>query len=1103
MNIWEICVRRPVFTVMLLAAPLVLGIASYFRLGVDLFPNVDLPVVVVTTTLRGASAEEVETTITKPIEEIVNTVSGIDELRSTTKEGFSQVTIQFVLEKNGAVAAQEVDAKIRSILSQLPEGTDAPIIDRFDLDAAPVLTIAVSGRRDLREVTELARKRVKEDLEALSGVGAVTLVGGRERAINVYIDPEKLLKYPNLSIEDVRQALIRENQEQPGGRVDQGRGEVVLRTLGRVETPRDFEKLIIANKNGQPIRIEDVGRVEDSIEEPRGVSRLWVRGHNTEDQPLGDNAVSLIVQKQSGTNTVEVVDRVKARLALLLPDLPEDLQVEIIRDQSRFIKSSIEEVKIHLILAAILVSLTILWFMNDWRTTVIATTAIPCSMIGTFVFMYAMGFTLNNITLLGMILAIGIVIDDAVVVHENIFRFMEEKKVGAMEAALEATREIALAVVATTLSLLVIFIPVAFMGGRVGRFFSSFGFVVGFSLLASMFVSFTLTPMLCSRFLKPPSEEEHGSKSGFLWRITETVYLAILSWSLNHRWVVVLGSIAIFCSTPIIFGMIGKDFVPRDDQSEYEVAATLPEGYTLERADEVMGEIERRLRQFHGVKETYTVIGDTSGRVAKGQGDVTKATIYVRLLDLSERKFTPFFGFGEKSGWLGEFWTDLTRHVGFGRLEFSQFEIQAQARKVLEDYPDLRAAVQDVSAFQGSGFRQVEIDFNLSGPDMDKLKEYSEQIAEWMRAQGYFVDVDTSLSLRKPELRIRPDRERMSDLGVTIESVSSTANVLVGGIPVTKYREFDEQYDVWLRADRDYRNDPETISRLTVPSTRTPSGVVRLGSVVKLERALGPNTIDRFGRQRQVVVSSNLNDKSLGEAVQLLGNHVRTMNLPPQYRWEFIGRAKTLSESNANFIIAFVLAFLFMYMILAAQFESFIHPISILIALPLTIPFALFSLWILRTNLDIYAMFGLFMLFGIVKKNGILQIDYMNILRDRGLPQRQAIMEANATRLRPIMMTTIMLLAAMVPMALGQGPGAATRSGMAKLILGGQLLSLLLTLLLTPIAYSIWEDLGHWFWGAKKVKGTESPHPASTKPAVSLGGDHVRYGASEKTEKVL
>ncbi|MSR80254.1 MAG: efflux RND transporter permease subunit [Gemmataceae bacterium] len=1070
MNLWDLCIRRPVFTVMLLAAPLVLGVASYFRLGVDLFPNVDLPVVVVTTTLRGASSEEMETSVTRPIEEIVNTISGIDELRSTTKEGISSVTIQFILEKGGAVAAQEVDAKIRSILSQLPEGTDTPIIDRFDLDAAPVVTMAISGMRDLREVTEIAKKRIKEDLETIMGVGAVTLVGGRERAINVFVDPDKILKYPNLSIEDIRKALVRENQEQPGGRVDQGKGEIVLRTLGRVENPRDFEKLIIANRNNQPIRIEDIGRVEDSFEEPRGLARLWVGGKNPMNQPLGDNAVSLVVMKQSGSNTVAVVDSVLARLAKILPDLPEDIQVEILRDQSRFIRHSINEVKIHLLLAALLVSLTILIFMRDWRTTVIASLSIPCSILGTFVLMDAMGFTLNNITLLGLILAIGIVIDDAVVVHENIFRFMEEKRVPARQAASEATGEIALAVIATTLSLMVIFIPVAFMGGRVGRFFSSFGFVVGFALLMSMFISFTLTPMLCSRFLRMPAADQKGSKSGLFWRLTEWGYLACLRWSLKHRWVIVVASLLVFLSTPIIYGALGKDFVPRDDQSEFELVATLPEGYTLSRGDEVMGEVEGRFRRLPGVLETYTVIGETSARITKGQGDVTKGSVYVRLADLADRPFKPFVYLGNPEMGIGKILNQAARSVGFGRLSYSQFDVMAKAREVLEDYPDLRAAVQDVSAFQGSGFRQVEIDFNLRGPDMAKLGEYSAQIASWMKEQGYFVDVDTSLSLRKPELRIRPDRERLSDLGVSIESVSSSVNILVGGLPITKYREFDELYDVWLRADRDFRSDPEAITRLTVPSTKTSTGVARLGTVVRLERALGPNTIDRFGRQRQVVISANLEGNSLGEAVVSLGDFVKTMDLPPQYRWEFIGRAKTLAESNANFAIAFGLAFLFMYMILAAQFESFVHPISILMALPLTIPFALLSLWLLRTNLDIYAMFGLFMLFGIVKKNGILQIDYMNTLRDRGLPRTQAIIEANATRLRPIMMTTIMLLAAMVPMALGQGPGANTRAGMAKLILGGQLLSLLLTLLLTPIAYSLWEDLGDWWAGKKPIK---------------------------------
>lgn len=1052
MSIWDICIRRPIFTLMLVTAPVVMGLAAYFKLGVDLFPNVDLPVVTVTTTLRGASVEEMESGVTKPIEEIVNTVSGIEELRSTTKEGISQVVIEFKLEKSGSVAAQEIDAKVRGILSQLPAGTDPPIIDRFDLDAAPIMTIAVSGRRDFREVTEFARKMIKEDLETLSGVGAVILVGGRTRAINVFVDPDKLLKYDTLSIENVRQSLARENQELPGGRVDQGKGEKVLRTLGRVHKPSDFEDLILANREGQPVRIRDVGRVEDSFEEPRGLSRLWSKTEATSPEYQGDNAVSLIIQKQSGTNTVQVVERVKKRLGEIKTLLPADLRTEVIRDQSRFIKNSIDEVKTHLVLAAVLVSLTILLFIRDWRTTLIATVAIPTSMIGTFYFMSLMGFTLNNITMLGLILAVGIVVDDAVVVHENIFRHMEEYGRSAREAASTATSEIALAVIATTLSLLVIFIPVAFMEGRVGRFFSSFGMVVGFSILMSMFISFTLTPMLCSRFLK--AEDGHTSKSGWVWRLVEGAYMLTLRFSLRHRWLIILVSAGVLFSTPVLMAMIGKDFIPRDDQSELEVAMRMPEGYTLDRADEVCKEVEGRLQKLRGVTHTFTVIGDTTGRVNKGQGDVTQASIYVRLVDLRERKY-------------------------------SQFEVMADARKIIADYPDVRAAVQDVAAFQANGFRQVEIDLNLRGPDMEKLQVYSEQIAKWMREQGHYVDVDTSLSLRKPELRVRPDRERASELGVTIQTLASTVNVLVGGEPVSKYKEFDEQYDVWLRADRHSRDDEQDIGGLAVPSTKEGVGVVRLASVAKFETGHGPNTIDRFSRQRQVVISSNLDGIATGNAVAEISDHIRSIDLPPDYRWEFIGRAKTLAESNNSFVIAFALSFLFMYMILAAQFESLVHPITILVSLPLTIPFALLSLIFLRTNLEIYAMFGLFMLFGIVKKNGILQVDYTNVLLARGMERDAAILEANRTRLRPILMTTVMLVAAMIPMAMGQGPGAGSRAGMAKVILGGQSLSLLLTLLLTPVCYSLWDDLGGWWrrlFGRSSVRENSLTPDTNTRP---------------------
>jgi len=1058
MTIWDVCIKRPIFTAMLVTAPIVLGLASYPRLGVDLFPNVDLPLVTVTTTLRGASVEEMETGVTKPIEEIVNTVSGIEQLRSTTKEGISQITIEFKLEKDGAVAAQEVDAKVRTILSQLPEGTDAPIIDKFALDAAPVMTLAISGKRDAREITEIAKRSIKEDLESLSGVGAVILVGGRQRAIQITIDTDKLRKFDKLTIEDVRMALERENQEQPGGRIDQGPRELVLRTMGRVRNPAEFADLIIANRNGQPVRIRDIGAVADSFEEPRGMSRLWTTeaaaAGTVSADGAGDQAVSLIVQKQSGTNTVAVVEGVKKRLEEIKSLLPADIDVAVIRDQSKFIENSIHEVQVHLLLAAVLVSLTILLFMRDWRTTLIATLSIPTSMIATFAFMDVMGFTLNNITMLGLILAIGIVVDDAVVVHENIFRHMEEYGISAREAAASATKEIALAVVATTFSLLVIFIPVIFMGGRVGRFFSSFGYVVAFSILMSMFISFTMTPMLCSRFLK--AEDGHNSsKSGWVWRAVEGFYMLCLRFSLRHRWLIVLITVGTLLSTPVLMGIVGKDFVPRDDTSEFEVAVTLPEGYTLSRADEVLSEIDQRLRKLRGVSAVFVTIGDTTGRTTRGQGEVTRASIYCKLTDLTKR-------------------------------EFSQFDVMTDARKVMVDYPDLRAAVQDVAAISGSGFRQVMIDLNLRGPDMNRLKEYSDKIATWMKSQGHYVDVDTSLSFSKPEIRVLPARERASELGVSIQSVSRTANILVGGEPVSKYKEDDQQYDVWLRAERAFRDDPKEIARLTVPSTKTDVGVVEIGSVANFEESQGPSTIERFARQRQVVVSANLEGKALGEGVQDLADFVKTLDLPADYRSEFVGQAKNLNDTMSNFVIAFGLAFLFMYMILAAQFESFVHPITILLALPLTIPFAILSLILLQTNLDIYAMFGLFMLFGIVKKNGILQVDYTNVLRERGVPRDQAILDANAVRLRPILMTTVMLVAAMIPMAMGEGPGAASRAGMAKVILGGQVLSLLLTLLLTPVAYSLWDDFTVFALRMLRRIGWFGAEEASTEVAVDV-----------------
>ena len=1012
MSISDICIKRPVFTWVLVAIPVVLGIVSYSRLGVDLFPNVDFPVCTVTTVLNGAGVEEMETSVTKPIEDIINTVSGIEELRSTTSEGVSIVTVQFLLSKNGDVGTQEVRDKVTSILATLPEGTETPLIDKFDTSSMPVVTIAVSGRRDFREVTELARKKIKERLETVPGVGAVSLVGGRTRAMNVVVDTDKLASY-GLSIEDVRTALLRQNLEVPGGRIDQGPRELVLRIPGRLNTAEEFDALVIASRNGYPIHVRDIGRAEDAVEEPRTMARLD-----------GQNAVSLVVQKQSGTNTVAVAQQVKERLKELEETLPPDIKTEIIRDNSRFIEKSIEEVKFHLMLAVVLVSGTILLFIRDWRTTVIATLAIPTSIIPTFVMMSFMGFTLNNITMLGLILAIGIVIDDAVVVHENIFRHMEEHGLDAMEASRIGTREIALPVMATSLSLIVIFLPIAFMGGIVGRFFSSFGVTVAFAVAMSLFVSFTLTPMLCSRFLKlEPGEGGHAkSKDGFLYRIVDSAYGGVLRFALRFKFLIVILTVLVIGSTVPIAGVMGMALIPRDDQSQYEVSVTTPEGYSLDRTNGVMRELEAELRQLPGTMHLFTTVGQTSGgRSIKGQGDVTRATVYVRMKDLEDRDYT-------------------------------QFVVQEKARKILAKYGDLRISVNDVSEFQG-GRRPQTFQVNLGGPDLDKLSEYATTMKAKLKQMGGMTDLDTSLSLRKPEVQVEVDREAAADLGIPVGTIADSLRVLVGGLPISNFKDGGEQYDVWLRAKAEDRGSREGLYDLTIPSPT--AGLVKLSSLAKLNEKSGPTEIERLSRQRIVTVLGNPESISLGEATERSNRIIEELKMPPGYSAVLTGQAKTLQETGMFMMIAFALSLIFMFMILAAQFESWTQPVAILMALPVTIPFGMLSLVLFRTPMDIYAMFGLFMLVGIVKKNGILQVDATNQNRAKGMSRREAILDANHTRLRPILMTTVMLVAAMVPIALGKGPGAGARASMAKVIIGGQMLSLVLALVVTPVFYAL------------------------------------------------
>jgi HAE1 family hydrophobic/amphiphilic exporter-1 len=1053
----DLCIRRPVFATMINLLLVVLGWFSLSDIPIDQFPNVELPIVSVTTTLRGASPEEMETGVTKPLEEIINTIQGIDELNSTTSEGVSSITVTFFLDRNRDAAAQDVRDKVNTVLARLPEGTDPPIIDKFDLDAIPVLSISVSAPRDLREITFLAQKRLKENLETVRDVGSVSLTGGRTRAVQVAVDVEKLRAY-SLTVDDVRRALARQNVEIPGGRLSQRPREMVVRTMGRMQSVKDFNEIIVANVRGQPVLLRDLATVSDSVEEPRSLSQV-----------NGENAVTLIVRKQSGSNTVRVIDSAKERLEELKATLPADFKVQIVRDQSIFIKRSLHEVSFHLILGAILVAITTFFFLHDWRGTVIASIAIPASIISTFVLIRAMGYSLNNFTMLGLVFAVGIVIDDAIVVLENIHRTMEEKGWDGRRSASFATKEIALAVMATTLSLVVIFLPLAFMKGRVGMFWSSYGVTVAFAIMVSLFISFTLTPMLASRFLRhtdDPRVREKKAHGGPLLQWFGEHYLRVLRWSLHHRWVIMLGAGVCVASIFLLARLTSFTFNPADDTNEFEVALQMPEGTDLERTTEVCQQLEARLKAIRlrdqpVVLDTLTTIGNTSGRIGKGEGGVTGASIYCRLPEL------------------GGLWSTLTGKT----RKWSQFEAMGRARKILADYPDARSSVQPVSGFGGGGGgRNSDIQFNLLGPDLAQLTQYADEIMAQMRRREGVVDVDSTLANRKPELQVIIDRVKASQFGMQVQDIAATLRTIVGGEIVGTFREADDLYDVWLRAEPKDRNTQEALEILSVRSTANANrrDLIQLANFVTLKEARGPNQIDRFQRQRRVTIVANLVDVPLGDAMRDVQQIVKDMNLPAGYQVVFTGRAKTLVETLQNFLLAFGLAMVFMYMILAAQFEHFVHPVAILLAVPLSLPFALISMLVLREPLSIYAIFGLFVLFGVVKKNGILQIDYTNTLRARGLEREEAILLANRRRLRPILMTTIILVTSMIPIALGHGPGSAGRAAMAKVIIGGQLLCLLLSLLVTPVSYSIFDDWGQGrFWRKSPPKSPDgAPTPA-------------------------
>jgi HAE1 family hydrophobic/amphiphilic exporter-1 len=1020
----NLSIKRPVFATMMMLALIVLGLFSLRRLKLDEMPDVELPFVMVQTRYPGASPEAVEREVTKKIEEAVNPIEGVKRIESSSVEGFSTIFIEFELNTRVMNAQADVRSKLDAIRADLPLDIDPPVVSRFDFRQNPIISLALSGPGwALRDLTRLATETIARRIETVDGVGSVSVVGGLDREIHVLLLPARM-EALGVSPDMVAAALRRENMDTPAGRVERGSAEQLVRVKGRITDPRAFANVVVATRSGTPVRLGEVARIEDAQEEERSVAEF-----------SGARSIGIDIRRVSGANVVDVADGVKAVIAQLNAELPRGTRLEVIRDNSTWIRESLGDVQLALVLGALLTVLVVFLFLNSWRSTVITGLTLPVSVISAFLVVYAMNFTINTMTLMALSLAVGILIDDAIVVRENIVRHVERGE-DHHTAAREATSEIGFAVLATTLSILAVFVPVGFMGGIVGRFFFQFGITIAFAVAVSLFVSFTLDPMLSSLWYDPQAagHAERGPVGKRLEKFNDRFrdvgrrYRGAIAWALDHRWATLGVAGGAFAAAIVLMavGAVGGQFMPVTDRGDLNVVIETPVGSSLAYTRAKGEEIDRSLRARPEVAYTYFTIGGGQQRT------VTDGAIYVKLKPKGERGLT-------------------------------QQQFETALRRDLPAFRGVRATVGDAG---GMGGGQAPVQINIIGPDMGRLQELSDQMLARIHNVPGLVDLTSSLEGRKPEYVIEVNRDLAADLGLSIGAISNTLRTVLAGQRVTNYEdETGLTHDVIVQVAPEFRTSYADVGRIPLSTgavnLRTLVPVtVPLGQVAEIRPGGAPSEIKRLSLERMARIEGNYQGRSLTQVMGDVRARFSGLALPPGYRLNVGGESADFAETVGYILESLALAIIFVYLILASQFGSFLQPLAIMLSLPLSIIGVLLGLLLTGDTFNIMSMIGIIMLMGLVTKNAILLVDFANKARLRGRTRREALIEAGEIRFRPIMMTTLSMIFGMLPTALALGEGGEFRAPMARAVIGGLITSTLLTLVVMPVVYTFLDDFG-------------------------------------------